>query len=488
MATTTTQEPLAGHDAEPIVRDKLYIGGEWVVPAGSATLDVIDSTTEQVMGRVPEGTAADLDRAVEAARAAFEVWSVVPLDERVAACAAIGQQLAARSAEIAALIAREVGMPIELATMIQAGLPTMDFASIPDVAERTEWEERVGNSLVVREPVGVVGCITPWNYPLHQICAKVAPALAAGCTVVVKPSEVTPLNAFVLAEIVDSVGLPAGVFNLVTGTGPEVGEAMAAHPGIDMVSFTGSTRAGKRVSEVASGTVKRVALELGGKSPNVILDDADIQAAVVDGIGKCYLSSGQTCSALTRMLVPREKLAAAEQIAAAVVEQIKVGDPLEPDTRLGPLVSEAQRERVRGYIKKGQEEGAKLVAGGDDPPEGLERGYFVKPTVFSDVSPDMTIAQEEIFGPVLTLIPYDDEDDAVRIANDSIYGLAGGVWSGDPEHAKRIARRIRTGQIEINGATFNPLAPFGGFKQSGHGRELGKFGLDEFLEVKSLQL
>jgi acyl-CoA reductase-like NAD-dependent aldehyde dehydrogenase len=412
----------------------------------------------------------------------------VPLDERVAACAAIGQQLAARSAEIAALIAREVGMPIELATMIQAGLPTMDFASIPDVAERTEWEERVGNSLVVREPVGVVGCITPWNYPLHQICAKVAPALAAGCTVVVKPSEITPLNAFVLAEIVDSVGLPAGVFNLVPGTGPVVGEAMAAHPDIDMISFTGSTRAGKRVSEVAAGTVKRVALELGGKSPNVILDDADLMRAVPDGIGKCFLNSGQTCSALTRMLVPRERLPEVEAIAAATLEHFPVGDPLEQGSALGPLVSHAQRERVRGYIRRGVEEGARLVAGGDEPPEGHDSGYFVRPTVFSDVSPDMTIAQEEIFGPVLAIMPYDDEDDAVRIANDTIYGLAGGVWSGDPERAQRVARRLRTGQIEVNGAAFNPLAPFGGYKQSGHGRELGTFGLEEFLETKSIQL
>ena len=488
MATTTTQEPLAGHDADPIVRDKLYIGGEWVSPAGSETLEVIDSTTEQVMGRVPAGTPADVDRAVEAARAAFDVWSAVPLDERVAACAAIGQQLAARSDEIAALIAREVGMPIELATMIQAGLPTMDFASIPDVAERTEWEERVGNSLVVREPVGVVGCITPWNYPLHQICAKVAPALAAGCTVIVKPSEVTPLNAFVLAEIVDSVGLPPGVFNLIPGTGPEVGEAMAAHAGIDMISFTGSTRAGKRVSEVASGTVKRVALELGGKSPNVILEDADLMRAVPDGIGKCFLNSGQTCSALTRMLVPRERLPEVEAIAAAALEHFPVGDPLQPGSALGPLVSDAQRERVRSYIRRGVDEGARLVAGGEDPPEGASNGYFVQPTVFSDVTPEMTIAQEEIFGPVLAIMPYSDEDDAVRIANDTVYGLAGGVWSEDPERAQRVARRLRTGQVEINGAAFNPLAPFGGYKQSGHGRELGTFGLEEFLETKSIQL
>ena len=488
MAIETQAAAQPTHDSEPIVRDRLYIGGEWVEPHGGGTFEVIDATTEQVIGTIPGGDAEDVDRAVRAARPGFEQWSQVPVHERAAACQAIGARLAERSEEIALLIAREVGMPLNLAAMIQAGLPAMDFSSMPAVAEETQWEEQVGNSLIVREPVGVVGCITPWNYPLHQVCAKVAPALTVGCAVIVKPSEVKPLSAFVLAEIIDELDLPAGVFNLVSGDGPSVGEALAAHPDIDMISFTGSTRAGRIVSEVASGTVKRVALELGGKSPNVILDDADLQAAVVDGIGKCYLNSGQTCSALTRMLVPREKLEAAEQIAAAAVEQIKVGDPLDPDTRLGPLVSEAQRERVQGYIKKGQEEGAKLVAGGDGAPEGLDRGYFVKPTVFSDVRPDMTIAQEEIFGPVLVLMPYDDEEGAVRIANDSIYGLAGGVWSGDPEHAKRVARRMRTGQIEINGATFNPLAPFGGFKQSGHGRELGKFGLEEFVEVKSLQL
>ncbi|HKP91610.1 MAG TPA: aldehyde dehydrogenase family protein [Thermoleophilaceae bacterium] len=489
MAVETQAPAQPTHDAERIVRDRIYIGGEWVEPHGKGTFDVVDATTEEVIGTAPAGDAEDVDRAVKAARPAFEQWAQVSPHERAEVCQAIGAKLAERSEEIALLVSREVGMPLNLSTMIQAGLPAMDFSSMPTVVEATQWEEQVGNSLVVREPVGVVGCITPWNYPLHQICAKVAPALAAGCAVIVKQSEVKPLSAFVLAEIIDELGLlPAGTFNLVSGDGPGVGEPMAEHPDVDMVSFTGSTRAGKRVSEVASGTVKRVALELGGKSPNVILDDADLQAAVVDGIGKCYLNSGQTCSALTRMLVPREKLEAAEQIAAAVVEQIKVGDPLEADTRLGPLVSEAQRERVQGYIKKGQEEGAKLVAGGDGAPEGLDRGYFVKPTVFSEVNPDMTIAQEEIFGPVLVLIPYDDEDQAVAIANDTIYGLAGGVWSGDPEHAKAVARRIRTGQIEINGATFNPLAPFGGYKQSGHGRELGKFGLEEFLEVKSLQL
>src|SRR5205085_1117336 len=295
-------------------------------------------------------------------------------------------------------------------------------------------------------------------------------------------------TSFILAEIVDELGLPGGVFNLITGDGPSVGEAIAAHEGIDMVSFPGSTRAGKRVSEVASGTVKRVALELGGKSPNVILDDADLMRAVPDGIGKCFLNSGQTCSALTRMLVPRERLPEVEAIAAATLEHFPVGDPLQPGSALGPLVSDSQRERVRGYIRRGQEEGARLVAGGEDPPEGADRGYFVQPTVFSDVTPEMTIAQEEIFGPVLAIMPYDDEDDAVRIANETIYGLAGGVWSGDEERAQRVARRLRTGQVEINGAAFNPLAPFGGYKQSGHGRELGTFVLEDFLETKSILL
>jgi acyl-CoA reductase-like NAD-dependent aldehyde dehydrogenase len=489
MAVETQQQaPQLTHDVEPIHRDRLFIAGEWVEPSGRGRIEVVDSTTEQVMGSVPEGAAEDVDGAVEAARAAFESWSQTSVEERSQLLRAVSQSLGARGEEIAALISREVGMPYGLSQMIQAGLPAMTFGSMADLILDAELEEQVGNSLVVREPVGVVGCITPWNYPLHQICAKVAPALAAGCTVVVKPSEVTPLNAFVLAEILEDAGLPAGCFNLVTGFGPVVGEAIAAHRGVDMVSFTGSTAAGKRVSEVASQTVKRVALELGGKSPNVILDDADLGAAVMDGIGKCYLNSGQTCSALTRMLVPRDRLAEAEQIAAGVVGQLKVADPFEADANLGPLVSDTQRERVRGYIRKGVEEGAKLVAGGEDPPEGRDTGFFVQPTVFSDVSPGMTIAQEEIFGPVLAIMPYDSEDEAIEIANDTVYGLAGGVWSGDPEHAKRVARRIRTGQVEINGAAFNPLAPFGGFKQSGHGRELGKYGLEEFLEVKSIQL
>src|SRR6476661_925928 len=469
-------------------RKQFYIGGEWVDPSGSDSIDVINASTEEVMGSVPQGTPEDVDRAVKAARAAFDAWSQADPVDRAELCAAIALKLQERAEEIATLISQEMGMPIGLSVAIQAGLPAMTFGSQPDLVQQITWEERIGNSLVVREPVGVVGAITPWNYPLHQICAKVAPAMTAGCTIVVKPSEVTPLNAFILAEIMAEVGVPAGVFNLVTGLGPVVGEALAAHPGVDMVSFTGSTRAGRRVSELASQTVKPVALELGGKSPNVILDDADLQRAIPDGVAKCFLNSGQTCSALTRMLVPREKLETAEQIASAAAETFIPGDPFDPATRLGPLVSETQLERVRGYIEKGQGEGARLVTGGAEPPEGLDHGYFVRPTVFSDVDPSMTIAQEEIFGPVLVIQPYEDEEDAVRIANDTVYGLAGGVWSADEERAKSVARRIRTGQVEINGGAFNPLAPFGGYKQSGHGRELGHHAIEEFLGVKSLQL
>ena len=469
-------------------RDRLLIGGRWVEPGGGESIEVVNPTTEEVMGGVPAGTAEDVDHAVRAAREAFEGWSQTGREERAGYLAAIAAGLSERAEEIAATITQELGMPIRLSHQIQAGLPTMTFSSAPQLIEQVVWEEQVGNSLIVREPVGVVGAITPWNYPLHQIAAKVAPALAAGCTVVLKPSEVTPLNAFILAEVIEAAGLPAGVFNLVSGTGPVVGEAIAAHPQVDMVSLTGSTRSGRRVSELASATVKAVALELGGKSPNVILDDADLAHAVPDGVAKCFLNSGQTCSALTRMLVPRERLPEAEQIAVAAAERFTPGDPFEPSTRLGPLVSDAQRERVLGYIEQGSTEGARLLTGGSEPPEGLDRGYFVRPTVFSEVAATMTIAREEIFGPVLAIQPYADEEEAVRLANDSDYGLAGGVWSADEERAKAVARRIRTGQVEINGGTFNPLAPFGGYKQSGHGRELGRYGIEEFLTAKSLQL
>ena len=468
--------------------ENVYINGAWVPSAGDGSLEVTNSATEEVIATIPNGTAADVDAAVAAAKAAFPGWSALPKEERAGYLMKIHAGLEARTDEIAQTIAQEVGMPLMLSNLIQVGLPKANFQIAAGLAGSYQFETQVGNSLVVREPIGVVGCITPWNYPLHQIALKVAPALAAGNTVVVKPSEVAPINAFILAEVIHEAGLPAGVFNLVTGVGPVVGEAIAAHPDVDMVSFTGSTRAGKRVAEVASQTVKKVALELGGKSPNVILDDADLTKAVADGVGKCFLNSGQTCTALTRMIVPRSKLAEVEQIAAATAAAFTPGDPFEKTSRLGPLVSATQRDRVKGFIQTGIDEGATLIAGGTATPEGLDHGYFVQPTVFSNVTRDMTIAREEIFGPVLSIIPYDTEDEAVAIANDTIYGLAGGVWSGDADHAKAVARRIRAGQVEVNGGAFNVMAPFGGYKQSGLGREAGQFGLEEFLEVKSLQL
>jgi aldehyde dehydrogenase (NAD+) len=468
--------------------ENIYVNGKWVPSNGEGSLEVTNSATEEVIATVPAGTAADVDTAVTAARAAFPAWSALPKEERAAYLMKIHAGLDARTDEIAQTIAQEVGMPLNLSKAIQAGLPKANFAIAAQLLGSYEFESEVGNSLVVREPIGVVGCITPWNYPLHQIALKVAPALAAGNTVVLKPSEVAPINAFILAEIVDEAGLPDGVFNLVTGVGPVVGEAIAAHPDVDMVSFTGSTRAGKRVAEVGSQTVKKISLELGGKSANVILDDADFSKAVADGVGKCFLNSGQTCTALTRMLVPRDRLSEAEGIAATAASGFAPGDPLQKGSRLGPLVSATQRDRVRGFIQTGIDEGATLIAGGTAAPDGLDQGYFVQPTVFSNVTRDMTIAREEIFGPVLSIMPYDTEDEAVDIANDTIYGLAGGVWSGDPERAKRVARQIRAGQVEVNGGAFNVMAPFGGYKQSGLGREAGTFGLEEFLEVKSLQL
>jgi acyl-CoA reductase-like NAD-dependent aldehyde dehydrogenase len=407
--------------------------------------------------------------------------------------ARIGEGLAARMDEIATVVTREAGMPKWLSQMVQAGLPINSFNTAAALADSYQYEETVGNSLVVKEPVGVVGCITPWNYPLHQIAAKVAYAMAAGCTVVLKPSEVAPLDAYILAEVINDVGLPAGVFNLVSGTGAEVGAAISKHPDIDMVSFTGSTRAGKLIAEAAAGTLKRVALELGGKSANIILDDCDdelFEKYVRDGVGKCYLNQGQTCTALTRMLVPNSRMDKAAEIAAdEVATKFQPKDPFADFAMMGPLSSQAQVERVTNYIRKGIEEGATLVVGGPDKPEGVnENGYFVQPTVFANVKNDMTIAQEEIFGPVLSIIGYDDEDDAVRIANDTVYGLSGGVQGADAERAKQVARRIRTGQIEVNGGAFNPVAPFGGYKNSGYGREYGTHGFEEFLEIKAMQL
>jgi aldehyde dehydrogenase (NAD+) len=468
------------------VRDMLYVDGAWVAPQGAGMLDVVEAGTEEVIGTVPEGTPADARRAVAAARAAFEGWAATPVAERQRLLLAIADGLEARTEEIARTVTSEVGMPLGLSRVIQAGLPIGSFRIAAGLLDEIALEEELDSVLIVREPVGVVGAITPWNYPLHQVACKLAPALAAGCTVVLKPSEVAPLSAFILAEVIDAVGLPAGVFNLVTGTGPVVGEAIASDPDVDMISFTGSTRAGKRVSELASGSVKRVALELGGKSPNVILDDADLARAVPDGVAKAFLNSGQTCSALTRMLVPRAQLAEAETIAAATAAAFAPADPFGERNGIGPLVSDVQRERVRGYIRAGIAEGARLVTGGEEPPEDLPRGYYVRPTVFSDVTPEMTIAREEIFGPVLVLVPYDDEDEAVAIANDTVYGLAAGVWSGDQARAERVARRLRAGQVEVNGGRFDLRAPFGGFKQSGNGRENGRLGLEEYLEAKAL--
>jgi aldehyde dehydrogenase (NAD+) len=474
------------------VHDKLYIDGAWVPSTGSDTIDVHDSTNGEVIAQVPAGTADDVDAAAKAAHAAFESWSQTTPEERAKYCTRIAEGLGARMDEIATVVTREAGMPKWLSLMIQAGLPINSFNTAAQLAENYGYETQLGNSIVRREPVGVVGAITPWNYPLHQVAAKVAYAIAAGCTVVLKPSEVAPLDAFILAEVIHDAGLPAGVFNLVIGTGPVVGEAIALHPQIDMVSFTGSTRAGKRVAELAAQSLKRVALELGGKSANVLLDDLDDAAfenAVRDGVGKCYLNQGQTCTALTRMLVPASRVADAERIAAdEVAANYQPSDPFADGARLGPLSSQAQVERVTGYIQKGIDEGAKLVIGGPERPEGFEEGYYVRPTVFSEVNNDMTIAQEEIFGPVLSIIAYEDEDQAARIANDSVYGLSGGVWSADAERAQAFARRIRTGQIEVNGGAFNPSAPFGGFKNSGYGREYGPHGFEEFLEIKAMQL
>jgi aldehyde dehydrogenase (NAD+) len=473
--------------AAMIVRDSFYIDGAWVAPAGSETLDVIDSTSEEVFATIPAGTAADIDRAVQAAHRAFPSWAATPAKDRGALLQKITEGLQARAGELADVISHEVGMPRSLSEVIQVGLPTGEFADNAARAASYVWQEEIGNSLVVKEPVGVVGAITPWNFPLYQVVLKVAPALAAGCTVVLKPSEVAPINAFILADIIHEVGLPNGVFNLVTGLGPVVGEAIATHPLVDKVSFTGSTRAGKRVMELCAQSVKRVALEMGGKSANIILEDADLAAAVPAGVFGCYMNSGQTCSALTRMIVPRSKLAEVEQLAAAAAAGFAPGDPFAATTGLGPLVSAVQRDKVRAYINKGIEEGATLVTGGAEAPEGLDTGFFVQPTVFSNVSNKMTIAQEEIFGPVLSIIPFDTEEEAIEIANDTEYGLAGSVWAGTQEHAIEVAQKMRTGQVDVNGGAFNPAAPFGGYKSSGIGRERGAFGFEEFLEVKSIQ-
>ncbi|GEC06722.1 aldehyde dehydrogenase [Streptomyces spinoverrucosus] len=458
-------------------RDGMYIDGAWRPAAGQDEIEVVNPADEEIFGRVPAGTAEDVDRAVRAARAAFPAWSATPPAERSARLAALRDVLTARKDEIAETITAELGSPLAFSQAVHMGAPIAVAGSYAELAATYAFEEKVGNSTVYQEPVGVVGAITPWNYPLHQIVAKVAPALAAGCTVVLKPAEDTPLTAQAFAEAVHEAGFPAGVFNLVTGLGPVAGQALAEHRGVDMVSFTGSTAVGRQIAATAGAAVKKVALELGGKSANVILPSADLGRAVNVGVANVMSNSGQTCSAWTRMLVHSSQYTAAVELAVAAAA--KYGE------RIGPLVNARQRDRVRGYIEKGVAEGARLVAGGVEAPR--ERGYFVSPTVFADVTPEMTIAQEEIFGPVLSILRYEDEDDALRIANGTVYGLAGAVWAGDEAEAVAFARRMETGQVDINGGRFNPLAPFGGYKQSGVGRELGVHGLAEYLQTKSLQ-
>ncbi|MEW2343619.1 MULTISPECIES: aldehyde dehydrogenase family protein [Streptomyces] len=457
--------------------DGIYVDGAWRPAAGTDTIEVVNPADEQVLAHVPAGTAEDVDAAVRAARAALPAWAATEPAERAARLTALRDRLAARAEEIAETVTAELGAPPKLSQTVHAALPVAVAGSYAELAAAHAFEERLGNSTVLHEPVGVVGAITPWNYPLHQIVAKVAPALAAGCTVVLKPAEDTPLTAQLFAEAVDEAGVPAGVFNLVTGLGPVAGQALAEHEGVDMVSFTGSTAVGRRIGATAGAAVKRVALELGGKSANVILPGADLSRAVNVGVANVMSNSGQTCSAWTRMLVHREDYEQAVELAAEAAA--KYGE------RIGPVVSARQRDRVRGYIEKGLAEGARLVTGGPEAPR--ERGYYVRPTVFADVRPDMTIAQEEIFGPVLCLLAYEDTEDALRIANGTEYGLAGAVWAAEETEAVAFARRLETGQVDINGGRFNPLAPFGGYKRSGVGRELGPHGLAEYLQTKSFQ-
>lgn len=469
------------------VRERLYIGGEWRAPGGAEALEVRDPARETAVGSAPRGAASDVDAAVQAARDAFPAWSRKPPAQRAELLGALARQLAEGRDSLARGITEELGSPLEICKRVQAGLPANVMASFARLAGEHRFEREIGNSLVVSAPLGVIGCITPWNFPLHQIVLKVGAALAAGCTVVVKPSELTPLCAFELADLVERCAFPPGVFNLVSGTGAEAGEALASHAGLDAVSFTGSTRAGRRVGELAARNVVRTTMELGGKSPNVILDDADLARAVANGVAACFLNSGQACNAPSRMLVPRAKLGEATALAAAAAQRLPVGDPLDPATRLGPLVSSAQRERVRELIRSGVAEGAELACGGEAAPANCPRGWFVQPTVFTRVAPHMRIAREEIFGPVLSIFGYDDEEHAVELANDTEYGLAAMVWSANYARAERVARRIRAGQVDLNGAKFNLLAPFGGFRLSGHGREAGEHGLEEFLATQSIQ-
>lgn len=466
--------------------NKFYINGEWVEPANSSTLDVINPANEEAFATISMGTAQDVDAAARAARAAFPAWSQSTVAERKAVIGKIIEGLKARGEEMATAISNEMGAPMGLSKTAQLGSGIGHFANILGILENYEFEETRGSTKIVKEPAGVCGFITPWNWPLNQIACKVAPAIAAGCTIVLKPSEIAPVSAYILAEIIAESGLPAGVFNLVNGDGPTVGAAISAHPEIDVVSFTGSTRAGREVAKAAADGIKRVTQELGGKSANIILDDvADFARAVSGGVIGCFGNSGQSCNAPTRMLVPKARMAEAMEIAKAAAAKASVGDPADEKTRLGPVVSELQFNKITALIEKGIEEGAELVAGGPGRPEGMDKGYFIQPTVFGNVSNDMTVAREEIFGPVLSIIGYEDDADAVRIANDTEYGLSGYV-SGEQQHAENIARQIRTGMVHINGAGPDFSAPFGGYKKSGNGREWGVEGFEEFLETKSM--
>ena len=465
---------------------QFFIDGEWVDPELPNPFDIINPATEEVCGRISLGSTADVDRAVAAANRAANSYAATSREERIALLEKILEIFNRRNDEVATVIMEEMGAPWKLAKYAQAPSGSQAIQAALKVLKTYDFAETIGTTQVVREPIGPCAMITPWNWPINQIAVKVAPALAAGCTMVLKPSEIAPFDAMLFAEILHEAGVPAGVFNLVNGDGPTVGEALSSHPDIAMVSFTGSTRAGVAVAQNAAPTVKRVSQELGGKSANIILDDADFEKVVARGASACFENSGQSCDAPSRMLVPQERLAEAAAIAAKRAGTTKAGDPQAEDTRIGPVVSEVQFNKIQGLIQTGIDEGATLVAGGPGRPDGLDKGYYVKPTVFSDVNNDMTIAREEIFGPVLSIIPYENEDDAVRIANDTPYGLSGYVFSGDLERARAIAARLRTGMVHINNASLDSLAPFGGYKHSGNGREWGAHGMEEFLEVKSV--
>ena len=471
-----------------ITHDKFYINGQWVAPNSKDTLKEIDPSTEEICGEVPSGNDDDINAAIAAAKEAFKTWGQSSAADRSALIKKLAEKVTANMAKVGELCALELGTPLQTSIAVHGGMGVGVVSSYIDVPFEMEKEEQLGNSVIVKEPIGVCAFITPWNFPLHQIVAKVMPALAAGCTMVLKPSSDTPLTAYYFAQLMEECGFPAGVFNLVTGPGRSIGETMCTHPDVDMVSLTGSTEAGQRVGQLAAQSVKRVGLELGGKSASVVLDDADVAKAAGAAGGGICLNSGQVCAALSRLIVPRAMQDVAVAAAKAAVEAVKVGGAFEEGVTMGPVSSKAQLDTVTNYIQQGIDEGATLVTGGTTPPEGRNTGYFVQPTIFSDVRNDMVIAQEEIFGPVLAILPYDTEQEAIDIANDSIFGLAGAVWSGDPDRAKRVAKQIRTGQVSVNGGGFNINAPFGGYKQSGNGRELGPHALAEFVEIKSMQM